>query len=731
MKLKNLLVLVICLYAITLSAAPVSTYNARQVAENFWLANTGKTTIPSFQEVSGQFGFQQFYIFRNEAGKGYVIVAADDCVQPIIAYSLSNTFNYPLPAHVQAYLAAYEREIAFYKENNVQATEDIETLWTSLRNGNYTPRNTTSVAPLLTSIWGQQPYYNDLCPDSAGVHAVAGCAATATAQVMRYWEWPLTGTGYHSYVSGDFGLQSANFGATTYNWDLMPDALTYASLSSQINAVATLIYHVGVAIEMNYGLSESGAYVNSYGYPTLASSENALKEYFDYSSGIYSVYRDYDNISDANWVSILTTELDAGRPVIETGRDTSAGHAFVCDGYDNNGLFHINWGWRSAYDGYFAHNALNPGGGGTGSNMTYTFNESQTLLVGIEPNAYLRVNTHQLSFDQLGGTQSFVVKGSDATTLPWTITTDQPWLTVSPTAGPAGVETTVTASVPANNTGEVRTATITITQDDQVVTVEVQQNECLNSDMCAINLNMNDSYGDGWNNASVSILSESGFEYANATLSSGSALSTQYTVCPSMLIVIWHAGSNNGQWDSECSFSVTTVYGQTLLEAYAPSDEDSYIIPFPCEGLPNYTITAVAASSSTGYVTGGGMYPAGATIELRAFPAQNYYFAAWNDGNTENPRIVTVDANNTYIAYFVPSTAVEEVNLKDLNVYSFQNQIFVNHAEGMSIEIYNMLGQRVAYDENNSQASRIFSLNTAGMYLVKVGDAYFKKVIVR
>ena len=378
MKFKAILFSLLCMAMTALYAAPVSPSVAMQVASNFYAVNAGKSGSVSLTDVTLQSGFQELYIFVHPQGKGFVIVAADDCVQPIIGYSLSTSFVFPLPAHVQAQLQGYEEEIAYYKSAGIRATSEIIDLWESMQNGSYTPRNTTSVSPMLTTTWNQSPYYNNLCPDSAGVHAVTGCAATATAQVMKYWNWPVTGTGSHTYTadtleSFDFGTLTANFGATTYQWSLMPNALNSSSTPAQINAVATLMFHVGVAVEMNYGIRASGAYINSYGYSDLACSENALKDYFGYKNTLYSVYK--DQTTSANWVNILTAEMDAGRPVIESGHG-GGGHAFVCDGYDNNGLFHINWGWGSAYNGYFAHNALNPGGGGTGSGSTHSYNDN-------------------------------------------------------------------------------------------------------------------------------------------------------------------------------------------------------------------------------------------------------------------------------------------------------------------------------------------------------------------
>ena len=576
MKIKKLLLFVWCLYASVMMATPVSSSTARQVAENFWSVNAGKNTAVSLEDVSSQCGFQELYVFTHPMGKGFVIVAADDCVQPIIGYSLSTSFVFPLPAHVQAHLQSYEEEIAYYKSAGIRATAEISELWQSMLNGSYTPRNTTSVAPMLTTTWDQSPYYNSLCPDSAGIHAVTGCAATATAQVMKFWNWPVTGTGSNTYTDDNFGTLTANFGATNYQWSMMPNALNSQSTAAQINAVATLMFHVGVAIEMDYGINSSGAYTNSYGYSTLACSENALKDYFGYKSTLHSVYK--EDVTDAVWISVLTSELDAGRPVLERGSG-SGGHAFVCDGYDNNGMFHINWGWGSAYDGYFAHNALNPGGGGTGSSSTHSYNDSQALVVGIEPNGVLHTNVSSLSLPQEGGSASFTVTSNNNNSTSWTASSNQSWLTVSPSSGAgSGVVTTVNAIASANNTGSVRSAVVTITQGSQSVTVTVSQSECATSDMCQITVQMDDSYGDGWNSSYLTLSSSSGYVYGTATISNGSSATQQFSVCPSGLTLTWTSGS---QWDDECSFVVNNAAGQPLLTV-SESPSGSYSITTPC-----------------------------------------------------------------------------------------------------------------------------------------------------
>ena len=549
---------------------------ARQVANHFWTVVTGDESPGRWTDISTEAGFQEFYIFTREAADGFVIVSADNSVQPILGYSTDSRFITPLPAHVFSFLQRYEQEITYCREHSIPATNEIEQQWNSLIEGTYAPQLTTAVAPLLTTTWDQSPYYNNLCPDSSGVHAVTGCVATATAQIMKFWNWPATGNGSHSYYDDNFGYQSANFGATTYNWNQMPNALNASSSATQVNAVATLMYHIGVAVEMGYGIDASSAMMNSYGYSGYACAENALKNYFRYKNTLHSVYK--DEVTNSYWINTLTNELDAGRPLLERGAGDAGGHAFVCDGYDNNGLFHINWGWGSYQDGYFAQNALNPG--------NYTFNDGTAVIVGIEPNGALFVSTPTLTFPQEGGSQTFTVTPNSTGSTPWSASSNASWLTLTPSSGSASFTSTVTATATANNTGVMRSAVITVTQGSQSVTIQVAQSECSSNDMCSITLQMTDSYGDGWNNAYLTLSSSSGYVYGTATCE-GSFSSQTFSVCSSNLLLTW----TSGQWDSECAFTVLNSDGTTLLtESNTPSG--SYTINNPCNSeLPTDSCT--------------------------------------------------------------------------------------------------------------------------------------------
>ena len=242
----------------------------------------------------------------------------------------------------------------------------------------------SAVQPLLGSIaWNQDSPYNDLCPlYDMNTRCVTGCVATAMAQVMRYHQWPLQGTGQHSYepavMSGN--TLSADFGATTYLWDAMLPNYQTATMPAAgytmeecRQAVAQLMLHCGIAVDMVY-YSSSGA--ADYDVPP------ALIDYFGYDRSI--AYRKREHYSTADWLQLIHEELVAGRPVLAYGRATSGGHAFVFDGMDEQGFVHVNWGWGGMSNGYFNISALTPPSQGIGGSDG-GFNYSQRIITGIRP----------------------------------------------------------------------------------------------------------------------------------------------------------------------------------------------------------------------------------------------------------------------------------------------------------------------------------------------------------
>lgn len=415
---KNIVVLLFALAAFFGAAAkPVDVNTARMVASTFMSAKYHRT-VTELKEVATP--YSSFYVFN--APKGFVLVAADDCASPILAYSLTATFRAEeMPSNLRSWLEGYENEVKGYgikgTDGNANGSKSgMEEEWERLLGGLAPqPCLTTTVAPMLTTTWDQKPYYNDMCPFDTvyGQHVVTGCVATATAQIMKYWNYPATGYGSHSYVASNshisYGLQYANFGATNYAWSTMPNELNAASSQAEIDAVAQLMYHVGVAIEMRYNVSSEGgsnAYNHSTYYP---SSMSALVDYFKYAPDIAVVRPGcYDA---ATYSAMLRAELDQQRPILYDGRDPDGGHSFVCDGYDDNNMFHFNWGWGGYCDGYYALGALNPAPGGTGGNSTYTFNLSNSAMLGIRPNANFGTGG-TVTVNTIGGTAGCSVSGA-------------------------------------------------------------------------------------------------------------------------------------------------------------------------------------------------------------------------------------------------------------------------------------------------------------------------------
>ncbi|MFH1004906.1 MAG: C10 family peptidase, partial [Bacteroidota bacterium] len=254
------------------------------------------------------------------------------------------------PPNIEEWYNNYDKQIKYIADNKIDNKETIQE-WYSIRDNNFHRSSTQAVPPLLKTTWNQECYYNASCPvDASGPcgHCPAGCAATAMAQIMKYWKYPTKGTGSNSYTQSPYGTLSADFGATTYNWGSMPNNVT-----SPNTAVATLMYHCGVGSNMKYGTSSSGT--------TVSSALIAFINYFNYP---YAEYKSMSRFTVASWINILKSELNASRPVLYAGANANGadGHSFVCDGYDNNNNFHFNWGWSGDANGYYAISSLTPSG---------------------------------------------------------------------------------------------------------------------------------------------------------------------------------------------------------------------------------------------------------------------------------------------------------------------------------------------------------------------------------
>ena len=371
MKRIPLILALVLIVAMHSYAERVTSETAQKVATAFLNNNGAKSA--QLTDLSNEAGFPNLYIFNAEPG--FVVMSADDCVQPILGYSLKGKFVAEnMPDNVSSWLQGYNDEIQFAFDSKMKAKSETTKMWKELVEGQAKAGKTTAVVNnLLLTTWDQNPGYNDLCPYDYSAHqrTVTGCVATAMAQIMKYWEYPNHGVGSHSYTPEthpEYGVQSVNYGATTYDWANMP--------LSQSNAeVAKLMYHCGVSVDMDYDIASNGG-----SGAVTAWVANALQTYFNYQP---STFRYKDDYTNTEWVNMLKAELDAERPLQYSGRGTG-GHSFVCCGYDSSNRFYFNWGWSGYNDGFYTLTNLVPGSGGSGGG-NYNFTQNQGAIFGIQP----------------------------------------------------------------------------------------------------------------------------------------------------------------------------------------------------------------------------------------------------------------------------------------------------------------------------------------------------------
>lgn len=353
---KTLFLIAFAILAIsTVNARPVDANVAKGLGIKFMMANTSVRSTQAELVYTAQTtqGDNAFYVF-SISPKGFVIVSADDRMRPILGYSTESNFNPDYIADgLQTFFDNYEAGVSQMIENDDARTEQAISDWTRLSETGKVndTRIGRGVEPLLASIWNQTDLYNNMAPeDPSSVysgHCKSGCVANAMSQLMRYWEWPRHGQGSHSYYAngyyGNYGWQQANFGEATYQFELMPDFLDFASPQYEVDATALLEYHAGVSVDMGYGPSASGAFSQDV--------TDAFVDYFRYDNDLHIEYLG-NNLTQ--WENDLRNNLDGGMPLYYASQGDAGGHAYVLDGYDDNNMFHLNWGWAGWDNGYYA-----------------------------------------------------------------------------------------------------------------------------------------------------------------------------------------------------------------------------------------------------------------------------------------------------------------------------------------------------------------------------------------
>ena len=299
------------------------------------------------------------YIYTTE-NNGFLILSADNQAEAILAYG--SNFDSAINPAMQWLLDEYSKEIEYIRKNTHRVQSVLQ----------HTDRE--AIPPMITTKWNQSSPFNNMCPELNGRHCVAGCVATAMAQVINYHK-PSLGNGMKaaSYKWNGQTL-SFDFANESFNWQNMLDSYDESASEIQQQAVAKLVYACGVSVSMDYGIYVSSAHRNN--------TTKALIDHFGFDKSIHLEQRIYYSARD--WNNFIYSQLSESGPIILRGANDSASHMFVCDGYSSDGFFHINWGWGGRSDGYFKLSALDPNDQGFGGSSS-GYNANLEAIVNIKP----------------------------------------------------------------------------------------------------------------------------------------------------------------------------------------------------------------------------------------------------------------------------------------------------------------------------------------------------------
>ena len=394
--------------------AAANSFIKQQSAATFKAVALADLKLAHAEASSKVNGAIDYYVFNIDGG-GFIIIAGEDRATAVLGYSDKGHLDFKnLPSNLKALLNGYKAEIEFLQtyEGN-----DQEIVSPTI--------NSSFVNPLIKTTWGQETPYNLQCPTKNGELCVVGCVATAMAQVMYYWKYPTECSSLNGYDGGWWGgMTVPALPATTFDynkmllsychwdWDnsqLIQDTYT----DEQAQEVAKLSRYCGQAVEMDYDPEGSGAYTwNQY---------DAMINTFGYSSNAEDVSRDGSwwsgggGYTTAEWEAMMKEELEAGRPILYSASDPSAGgHAFICDGFNTDGYFHFNYGWYGTCDGWYLSTSLR---------MVHrdgdqlNFSSSHEMLIGMVPPSFCILNAESIDADN-----ELIVLGDNLATIGQNVT---------------------------------------------------------------------------------------------------------------------------------------------------------------------------------------------------------------------------------------------------------------------------------------------------------------------
>ena len=596
---KTITLLMLAAMAVgSLSAGNVSQQMAQRVGKQFLSTTVLGQERAGFElklvSAAVARGGVDYYVFNVSGGNGFVIIAGDDRVKPVLAYSTTGSFDPEDVAEGFAFtLNNYRTEIQYVREHNLSATPDIVAEWNSVLNtGNLRSGRVARavVGPLCQTIWNQNFPWNSQCPEDEegnGGHVYAGCVATAMGQVMKFYDYPEHGTGSHTYNPDGYAQQTANFGETDYHFELMPLALDSTNTEEEYFYVAQFLHHCGIAVDMQYSGHGSGAY--SFDVPV------ALQNYFGYScDNLISNYNYWPGMGYSNeeWGNMLKEEggLDENIPLYYSGSDDggAGGHAFVCDGYDENNYFHFNWGWSGRDDAWCPIGALNT--------TKYAFNMSNAFIGHIIPNDGSYFNRpDSVSFFTVTENETM-----DGVLLSW----------YNPSANLYGINLGTIQSVTIRRNNQVIATLTDVTAGDYMTYADeglepglyeyaifvtcasgISRNvyrKILVGEKCDVVFELHDDGGNGWKGAAISVTAENGQRIAVITMPEGSEQTVVVPLLSQNLNFIWNHGwyhlTEEYDTDYECSFIIRDADENEL---YVSGElEDGVFLNYSCD-LPH------------------------------------------------------------------------------------------------------------------------------------------------
>ena len=367
---KGFLVLTLLLSATANYADNVDFNAALRIARTY--VNISKKAAKNLKtRAAATITQQPYYVFNDDTGKGFVVVAGDDKMGEVLAYSHEASIDMANLNPEARYLFDSYRQVYEELGKNKGLTTRAETA----------TKTANDVQPLLKSKWGQD------YPYSKQTQYVTGCVATAVAQVMYYHKWPAQGKGQESYkVTFDNTVRSADFTKSHYDWDnMLPDYNRRNVTTKQEDAVALLMNDVGIATNMQY--TDRASSTQSY------MAERALRNYFDYDAALVTRFDEGED----NFIEIVKKELRNGFPLYISGDPSSGGgHAWVCDGFDEEDKFHMNFGWNGQADGYYSLATLDVKSTGSEFNGAQLSFNKRIQVIAIHPN---KPNTPKIDAD--------------------------------------------------------------------------------------------------------------------------------------------------------------------------------------------------------------------------------------------------------------------------------------------------------------------------------------------